>query len=200
MSTDEVFGDVPSPKLCTEEEMLLPRNPYSASKASAEMYCNAYHYSYDLDIVIARSMNNFGPRQHPEKLIGKIITRCLTETPFTLFQGGSTRGWIYVKDTCRALKQIVNNGKSGEVYHIPPTAYRTVEEVMQTVLDITGKHHLFQGYKGTRLKDDERYALSGDKMMTELDWKPQEIFSDAMKKTIDWFSYNRWFWQHVESP
>ena len=97
MSTDEVFGDVPK-GYCKEEDPVKPRNPYSASKASAEMYCNAYFHSFGIPVIVARSMNNFGPRQYPEKLIAKIITRCLNDTPFTLFRGESVRGWIYVKE------------------------------------------------------------------------------------------------------
>jgi len=204
MSTDEVFGDVPSPKLCTEEDHLRPRNPYSASKASAEMYINAYHHSFGLSTAICRSMNNFGPRQHPEKLIGKIITRCLTDTPFTLFEGGSVRGWSYVKDTCSALYTILSSidllSAYGRTYHIPPTTYLTVPEVTEKILDLMGKQDLFQGYKGRRLKDDERYALDGSKMTSELGWKPKTSFEDGLKETITWFKENEWYWKGVYSP
>ncbi len=199
MSTDEVFGDVPK-GYCKEDDSVKPRNPYSASKASAEMYCTAYFHSFNIPVIIARSMNNFGPRQHPEKLIAKMITRCLSNTPFTLFKGGSVRGWIYVKDTCDAILTILENGEPGEIYHIPPDAYLTVSEVAETILKLTNKQHLFQGYKGTRLKDDERYALDGTKMTYDLRWKPKTSFDNGIKETIEWYRQNEWFWKYVEAP
>jgi len=192
-STDEVFGDVPE-GFCRESDTLSPRNPYSASKASAEMYCIAYHYSYNIPIIISRSMNMFGPYQHPEKLIGKIITHCLTDTHFTLYKGGSVRGWLYVEDACDAIDTLIKSGKIGETYHIPPDAYLTVPEVAEIIQKITGKEHLFDGHKGRRLKDDERYALDATKFTYDLKWKPPTGFKDGIKKTIMWFNENRWFW------
>jgi len=200
MSTDEVFGNVPTPTKCKEEEMLHPRNPYSAAKAAAEMYVMAYHHSFNVEAVISRSMNNFGPRQHPEKLIGKIISRCLTDKTFTLYEGGAIRGWIYVEDTCSALKTIMEKGVNGEIYHIPPDKYLSVPEVASKILELTGKQHLFKGYKGTRLKDDERYALDGSKMVETLGWSPKHSFHDGLVATVEWFRNNKWFWRQVYSP
>jgi len=200
VSTDEVFGDVPPPRLCKEDDSPSPRNPYSASKASCEMYCQAYYHSFGIPVLISRSMNNFGPRQHSEKLIAKIITRCLSDTPFTLYEGGSTRGWIYVWDTCDAIHTILERGRVGWIYHIPPTVYRTVPEVVEAILELTGKEHLFQGYKGRRLKDDERYALDGSRMRDELGWSPKIGFEDALKDTVEWYEENRWFWEGVSAP
>jgi len=199
VSTDEVFGDVPK-GYCKEDAPVKPRNPYSASKASAEMYCHAYLHSFKVPAIITRSMNNFGPRQHPEKLIAKMITRCLSDVPFTLYKGGSVRGWIYVKDTCDALLTILENGLVGEIYHIPPDAYLTVPEVAETVLKLMNKQHLFEGYKGGRLKDDERYALDGTKMTYDLRWKPKTSFEDGIRQTIKWYRENEWFWKSVHAP
>lgn len=193
MGTDEVFGDVPE-GFCRESDVLSPRNPYSASKASAEMYCNAYIHSFGLPIIMVRSMNMFGPYQHPEKLIGKIITRCLTDTHFTLYKGGSIRGWIFVKDTCDALDIVAEKGKTSEIYHIPPDTYLTVPEVAQKILKITDKEHLFDGYKGRRLKDDERYALDATKFTYNLKWNPPTKFEDGIMETVQWFKQNEWFW------
>jgi len=199
VSTDEVFGDVPT-KSCKELDRLAPRNPYSASKAAAEMFVNAYYHSFDLPTTIIRLMNNYGPRQHPEKLISKIITRCLTDTPFTLFEGGSVRGWIYVKDTCEAIEKVLAKGQIGGIYHVPPATYKNVPEVAETILGIMEKQHLFQGFKGTRLKDDERYSLDGSKMTNWLGWTPQTLFEDGLKETIIWFQANPWFWENVHAP
>lgn len=199
ISTDEVFGDVPE-GYCKEDGPIKPRNPYSASKASAEAYCNAYFHSFKVPVIISRSMNNFGPRQHPEKLIAKMIARCLSNTPFTLFKGGSVRGWIYVKDTCDAILTILEKGELGEVYHIPPDAYLTVPQVADIILKLTNKQQLFQGFKGRRLKDDERYALDGTKMTYDLKWRPKTSFENGIKKTIEWYRQNEWFWKYVKSP
>ena len=199
MSTDEVFGDVPK-GYCKEDDCVKPRNPYSASKASAEVYCNAYFHSFKVPVIIVRSMNNFGPRQHPEKLIAKMITRCLSGIPFTLYKGGSVRGWICVKDTCDAILTILKKGVVGEIYHIPPDAYLTVPEVAETILRLTKKQHLFEGYKGRRLKDDERYALDGTKMTYDLGWKPKASFDEGIKRTIEWYRENPWFWKDVYAP
>lgn len=199
ISTDEVFGDVPD-GFCKETDTLAPRNPYSASKTAAEMFVNAYFHSYNILAVVARLMNNYGPRQHPEKLIGKIITRCLTDTPFTLFQGGSTRGWIYVQDSVRALDLVAREGRLGEVYHIPPNAYKTVPEVAEAILTLMDKQSLFQGFKGTRQKDDDRYALDGSKLLRELRFKHLFSFEEGLKQTIEWFKKNEWFWRDVSAP
>jgi len=143
------------------------------------------------------SMNMFGPYQHPEKLIGKIVTRCLTDTHFTLYKGGSVRGWIFVKDTCDALDVAARKGNVGEVYHIPPDAYLTVPEVAEKILKITGKQELFDGYKGRRLKDDERYALDATKFTYELKWRPPTRFDEGIQKTVKWFGQNEWFWARL---
>jgi len=193
MGTDEVFGDVPC-GFCREDEIREPRNPYSASKAAAEMYCLAYRHSYGLPIIIVRSMNMFGPYQHPEKLIGKIIINCLNETHFTLFEGGSVRGWIFVKDTCDALDHVVEKGTIGEIYHIPPDAYKTVPQVAETILKEMDREFLFDGYKGRRLKDDERYALDASKFTYDLCWRAPTGFEEGIRQTIDWFEHNPWFW------
>jgi len=198
MSTDEVFGDVPE-RFCREDDVLAPRNPYSCSKAAAEMYCNAYHHSYGLPIIVARSMNMFGEYQNPEKLISKIITKCLTDTHFTLYEGNSIRGWIYVKDTCDALNLLSEKGKIGEIYHIPPDIYLTVSEIAEKILDLTEKHQIFDGYKGKRLKDDERYALDATKFTYGLKWSPKIGFEQGLLNTIAWFAQNKWYWSTLYS-
>ena len=193
MSTDEVFGDV-SKGYCKEQDVRSPRNPYSAAKASAEMYCNAYVHSYKVPIIIARSMNMFGPYQHPEKLIAKICTRCIANKSFTLYKGGSVRGWIYVKDSCSAVDTIATKGKVGEIYHIPPDEYLSVPEVANTILRIAGKEHLLTGYVGRRLKDDERYSLDGSKVQYELKWRAPTTFEVGIKETLTWFRKHKWYW------
>jgi dTDP-glucose 4,6-dehydratase len=195
MSTDEVFGTVPGDRYASEDEPLKPQNPYSAAKASAEGYVRAYRYSFGVDAIVARAMNNVGRYQHPEKLVPKICTRLLSGTPFTLFEGGSVRGWIHADDTAAALQVLAVKGRPGEVYHIPPAGYATVPEVAKILIDIAGKPDLFLGYKGRRLQDDERYALDGSKMRREMGWQPSLNLDGAFRATFEWFRDHPDYWR-----
>lgn len=185
VSTDEVFGSIDH--LAKEYDFRWPENPYAASKASAEMYYHAYYKSYGVPVITARSMNNFGPRQHPEKLIAKIITSILHKKPYSLYEGNSRRGWIYSYDTADALFRLSQDDVQGEIYHIPPSEYKSVEEVNDTIMSILGKDY-FSGYKGRRLKDDESYALDGSLMTDTLGWHPTTSFEDGVQRTVQWYA------------
>lgn len=193
MGTDEVFGDVKR-GYKAEGEAFNPQNPYVASKSAAEMYCNTWFHCYGIPVVRGRSMNAYGPRQHPEKLVAKIITHCLLDESYTLYGGESIRGWTYVYDTVDAIETIMEGGQVGEVYHIPPIAYKSVPEVNDIILELTEKSHVFKGYKGKRFKDDYRYALDTSKMETELDWKPKTSWEEGMRKTIKWYESHMGLW------
>jgi len=193
--TDEIYGEAPLGTYYSEEERLNPENPYAATKASAEMLCIAYYKSFKVPIIRLRSMNMLGPYQHPEKLIAKIITKCLKEEEFTLYKGKSIRGWTYVTDSCKAIETAIKKGKVGEVYNIPATAYRSVPEIVREITRLMRKEYLFKGFKGYRLKDDFRYALNGTKMTHELGWKPSTSLESALKLTIKWYKENKWFWK-----
>ena len=200
MSTDEVLGEVLTGQ-SIEADPINPRNPYSASKAAAEAFAKAYHYSYGAPVVILRATNNYGPRQHPEKLIAKIITRTLANKPFTLYEGEAVRDWLFVRDTCQAVELLIEKGRAGQIYHIGTYEHRTVRQVAETVLTIMGKPELLVGLKGRRLQDDERYSLDWGKIRKELAWIPHTSFENGIKATIDWFSRNEWFWRHfVDTP
>lgn len=193
MGTDEVFGDVKE-GYKREDEVLHPENPYVASKVAAEAYCITWLHSFRVPIVIGRSMNVFGPRQNPEKLIAKIITHCILDKPYTLYKGNSVRGWTYVYDTVEAIDRIITGGKIGEVYHIPPITFKTVVEVNNMILELTGKHYNFKGYVGKRLKDDFRYALDSSRMQYELGWMPIVSWKKAIELTIKWYEENKELW------
>lgn len=198
MSTDEVYGSIEHPIRSKENDQFHPGNPYSASKVSAEAFVMAYHNCFNINTLIARSMNNYGPRQHPEKLFGKIMTRNMQGIPYTLYEGDSERGWIYVKDTCKALKFMMENGIEGEAYNIPAHDYLTVKQVNKEIMK-EFEVPSFQGFKGRRFKDDSRYCLDGTKML-DLGWKPITEFKAGIKETIEWFKINRWFWEGIYSP
>lgn len=189
MSTDEVFGNI-SKGFAKEEDTLNPRNPYSASKASAEHFVMTYHHSYELNTLIARSMNNFGERQNLEKIVGKIVLNCLNDREYRLYKGASNsvRGWIYVKDTASALHTLMTKGQTGKIYHIPAKTYLSVEELNNKITKLLKKEHLFKGYKEFRLKDDERYALDYDtaKLVKELNWVPETSFEEGILKMTKW--------------
>jgi len=193
--TDEVFGDVKE-GYKREDEVLHPENPYVSSKVAAEAYCTTWFHCFKIPVVIGRSMNVYGERQHPEKLIAKIITHCIRNKPYTLYKGNSIRGWIYVYDIADAIDVIMNGGKVGEVYHIPPVAFKTVEEVNDTILACFKgrKDKLFKGYVGKRLKDDYRYALDTTKMQYELKWLPKISWEEGMKRTIKWYRTHKELW------
>ncbi len=200
MSTDEVLGEVLTGQ-SVESDPINPRNPYSGSKAAAEAFAKAYHYSYNVPVVILRATNNYGPRQHPEKLIAKIITRTLANKPFTLYEGDAVRDWIFVKDTCQAVERLIEKGTVGQVFHIGSHEHLNVKQVADTILRIMGKPGLLTGFKGTRLQDDERYSLDWGKIRKELGWEPQTSFETGIRATIDWFRGNEWFWRHfVDTP
>jgi len=194
MSTDEVFGVVKS-GFRDEEAMTHPENPYAATKVACEALCQAWKLSFGLPIVIGRSMNVFGPRQHPEKLIPKIITHLLTDKEYTLYKGNSLRGWSYVYDTADAIDTIITKGKIGEFYHVAPSAMKGVYDINETILNLMpSKRYLFKGYQGRRLKDDDRYALSGTKLQHELGWIPKWTFEEGIKATIEWYMKNKELW------
>ncbi len=200
MSTDEVLGEVLTGQ-SIESDPVNPRNPYSASKGAAESFAKAYFYSYNVPVVILRATNNYGPRQHPEKLIAKIIARSLANKPFTLYEGDAVRDWLFVKDTCQAAELLIEKGQDGHIYHIGTYEHKTVKEVADTVLGMMGKAELLMGFKGKRLQDDERYSLDWGKIRRELGWEPKTKFEAGIRTTIDWFSKNEWFWRHfVDTP
>jgi dTDP-glucose 4,6-dehydratase len=194
MGTDEVFGVVRE-GFKDESQMTHPENPYAATKVGCEALCQAWNMSYKIPIVIGRSMNVYGERQHPEKLIPKIITNILSGTKYQLYKGNSLRGWSYVNDTAEAIDVIMTKGKDGQIYHIPPSVMKGVYDINELILSLLpeGKE-LFQGYIGKRFKDDDRYALSGTKMQHELGWMPKTTFEEGMSKTIEWYKVHKELW------
>ncbi len=192
MGTDEIFGSVKS-GYNNEGCMPHPENPYAATKVASEALCMAWGASWKIPIVIGRSMNVFGPRQNPEKLIPKIITHLINGKSYQLYKGNSMRGWSFVFDTVDAIDNIMTYGKNGEIYHIPPCAMKGVYDINEYLLKLfpeKGKE-CFKGYIGKRLKDDSRYALASDKMQFDLHWKPKWTWEDGMKATIEWYNENK---------
>ncbi len=186
VSTDEVYGDLPrnSTEKFTEDTPLNPHNPYSVSKASADMLCKSYHRTYELPVIITRCSNNYGPKQNKEKFIPNMIEHAKNNKPLPVYgDGENVRDWIHVVDHCIALYNILENGKVGEVYNIGGnTELRNIDVVMK--LFTLMKKPFKVEYIKDRLGHDFRYAMDTTKIENELGWKPTIDFDDGLEELI----------------
>ncbi len=186
ISTDEVYGTIESGSVA-EDAPLDPRNPYSATKASADLLALSYHTTHDLPVLITRSSNNYGPRQHREKLIPKFITRAAAGENLPVYGDGSNvREWTYVEDNCRAIMAVLENGTPGEVYNVGSDMELTNLEVTNEILDLVGGSEDQIEFVEDRPGHDQRYSLDATKIRA-LGWQPQYEFEDALKKTAEFY-------------
>lgn len=197
ISTDETYGDITKGSF-REEDMLKPSNPYSASKAAADMLCQAYHRTYGMDIIITRCTNNFGPYQFPEKLIPKTIIRAQKNLPIPIYgTGENIRDWIYVQDHCEAIDLTLRKGKSGEIYNISSGNELLTITVVKKILDALNKQENLITFVEDRPGHDIRYSCDSSKIRDELSWKPKHHFDFALKNTIEWYIENDWWWRPI---
>lgn len=202
VSTDEVYGDSPMKGKASFDETssLHPSNPYSASKASADLLILSYHRTYGLPISISRSSNNFGPYQYPEKLIPFVIKRALNDQPVFVYGNGlDTRDWIYVEDHNDAIDLILRRGKDGEIYNITAHNERRNIDIVQRILKRLEKDESLIQYVQDRPGHDRRYPIESSKIETELGWKPFFPFEEMLDKTIDWNVKNQEWLRYVET-
>jgi dTDP-glucose 4,6-dehydratase len=186
ISTDEVYGEILDGKF-SEEDRLNPRNPYSASKASADLLAKSYETTYNLPVLITRTCNNFGPRQHPEKLIPKFVQKAAADEDLPVYGDGSNvREWIYVEDNCRALDLVLRKGEPGEVYNIGSGEERTNLEVTEAILDAVGGTEDQITFVEDRAGHDQRYALDASKI-EQLGWEPSWSFEDGLRQTVEYY-------------
>ncbi|WP_087972632.1 dTDP-glucose 4,6-dehydratase [Oceanobacillus rekensis] len=205
ISTDEVYGTLGAEGKFTEQTPYNPRNPYSASKAGANLLVRSFGYTYGMNVVISSSSNNFGPRQHLEKLIPTIISNALAGTQIPIYgDGENVRDWLYVEDHCRALEVIYHHGQSLETYNVGGSNERTnivIAEQICGILDSL-KPELRKRLNLNSFKDlirftedrkghDRRYAVDDSKLKSELGWKPKEDFDTGLQKTVEWY-VNQW--------
>jgi len=189
ISTDEVYGSLPlnSTKKFNEHTPYNPRNPYAATKAAADHLVMAYVNTYKLNATISNCSNNFGPRQHPEKLIPKTITNALQNKPIPIYGNGmQVRDWIYVEDHCSAIDLILKKGEIGEKYLISAENERHNIDVVKSILKLLNKPNSLIQYVADRPGHDVRYALE-PKKIKELGWKPKYKFDEALKNTVKWY-------------
>ena len=193
ISTDEVYGALSEEDHAfTEMTPLSPNNPYSASKASADLFVRAFVKTYNLPIIITRCSNNFGPYQHPEKLIPKAIISAINNQKIPLYGDGlQRRDWLYVKDHCRAIKSVIEGGETGEVYNIGGGFECTNKEIVMYILKYLGKSEDLIDYVKDRKGHDRRYAINHAKIEQELGWKPKFSFYESLVETIEWYKQNQ---------
>ena len=199
ISTDEVYGDLWNiDGFASEDWCLNPSNPYSASKASCDLLIKAYGRTYGLDYIIVRPCNNYGPYQHPEKLIPRTIVRLLYGKPATIYGDGSQiRDWLYVEDFCEALYTVMMRGNWRDVYNICAEQYKTVREIVIKIVELLGKDpNRDVVYVKGRPGEDRRYAMKCDKIKS-LGWKPKHTIDEGLRKTVKWYIENKWWWMKI---
>ena len=199
VSTDEVYGSLKEGISANEDYPFRPSSPYAASKASGDLLVQAYWKSYRLPIKIIRPCNCYGPYQYPEKLIPKTIIRALHNAPIPIYgKGDQIRDWLYVEDFCEALDTVIRKGGVGEAYNIPGFNERRNIEVVKTILRIMNKPLNLIKFVKDRPGHDYRYSMKGDKIL-RLGWRPKTPWIEGLKKTIEWYLSNEWWWKPLIS-
>ncbi|MBF7096130.1 dTDP-glucose 4,6-dehydratase [Alkalibacter mobilis] len=198
ISTDEVYGDLGGKGKFTEDMPLLPNSPYSASKAAADMMVRAYYKTYNMPINITRCSNNYGPYQHPEKLIPLIIKNAFEEKALPVYGDGmQVRDWLHVKDHCSAIDTVLHKGQNGEVYNVGGNNEKRNIDIVRLVLKTLGKPEGLIMYVKDRPGHDRRYAIDNTKITTSLGWKPEYDFDQGLAQTIEWYRNNREWMESV---
>jgi len=198
ISTDEVYGSIEFGS-SKESDILKPNSPYSASKAGAEMIVRSFYKTYGVPIIITRTSNNFGPYQHPEKLIPLFITDLIDDKKVPLYGDGmNIRDWIYVDDNCAALDLILHNGEIGEIYNIGAGNEKPNIWITWKILELLGKTEDMIKPVQDRLGHDRRYSLDCSKLKKELGWVTQYNLEQALKMTVKWYMDNENWWRPIK--
>ncbi len=200
VSTDEVYGSLGPNGKFSETSPINPNSPYSSSKASADMMALSFQRTYGLPVVITRCSNNYGPFQFPEKLIPLMILNSLNNKKLPVYGDGlNIRDWIYVIDHNKAVELVWEKGKDGEVYNIGANQEMTNIDIIKLILNYLNKSEDLIEFVKDRPGHDRRYAIDSTKIETELGWKPEFKFEEAIKKTIDWYLENKNWWERILS-
>ncbi len=198
IGTDEVYGSI-AKGAARELDPLNPSNPYSASKAAADLLARAYWTTHRLPVIVTRSSNNFGPYQYPEKVIPLFITNAIEDKPLPLYgDGKNVRDWLYVLDNCAAIDLVLRKGREGEIYNIGGS--HEVENIVLTrqVLHLVGKPETLITPVADRPGHDRRYALDSGKAHG-LGWKPTHSFPKALEATVNWYKDHEAWWKPIKS-
>jgi len=198
VSTCEVYGDLPldSEEAFTEESPYRPRTPYNASKAAADHAVRAYSETFGLPVTITNCSNNYGPRQFPEKVIPLFVTNALDDRDLPLYSSmQNRREWLHVDDHCRAIELVLEQGREGETYNVGSGVERSIEEIADLALELTGKPESLKAIVPDRPGHDRRYLLDSTKLRRELGWEPAISFEDGLRTSVDWYAANRDWWE-----
>jgi dTDP-glucose 4,6-dehydratase len=198
ISTCEVYGDLAldSSDRFDETSPYRPRTPYNASKAAADLMVRAYGDTFGLPYTISNSCNNYGPYQHPEKVIPLFTTNALEGEPLPLYRHSENRReWVHVQDHCRAIESIILRGKVGETYNVGTGDERSIEEVADLVLAATGRTAELKRYVPDRPGHDRRYLLDHTKIEVELGWRPEVMFEEGLRETVRWYAEHQDWWR-----
>ena len=201
ISTDEVYGALEDSGEFVEDMPLQPNSPYAASKAGADLLARSYFKTHNFPVIVTRACNNYGPYQHPEKLIPLMTTNALEGLPLPVYgRGAQIREWIHVEDHCRALEAVLKRGRPGEVYNIGAGHRLSNLEVVQAILRLLEKPASLIQFVADRLGHDFRYALDSSKARRELQWEPQTPFATGLQQTICWYRENRAWIEAAKGP
>ena len=209
VSTDEVYGSLSKTDApFTETHVYEPNSPYSASKAASDHLVRAWHHTYGLPVVTTNCSNNYGPYHFPEKLIPLMIANALAGKPLPVYgDGQQVRDWLYVKDHCSAIREVLARGTPGQTYNVGGWNEKPNIEIVQTICalldemqpDPAGSYRRLITYVADRPGHDRRYAIDARKLERELGWKPAETFDTGIRKTVRWYLDNRAWVAHVQS-
>jgi dTDP-glucose 4,6-dehydratase len=197
ISTCEVYGDLPldSDESFSEESPYRPRTPYNASKAAADHIVRAYHETFELPVTITNCSNNYGPFQFPEKVIPLFTTHALNDQPLPLYASTQNRReWLHVLDHCRAIDLVLERGELGETYNVGSGVERSIEEVADAVLELTGKDASLKTIVPDRPGHDRRYLLDSSKLR-DLGWSEVIGWDDGLAETVRWYADHRGWWE-----
>ena len=198
VSTCEVYGDLPldSGERFTESSPLVPKTPYNASKAAADLAVGAFQLTYDLPTTISNCANNYGPYQFPEKVIPHFVVSVLQDKPMTLYRSSrNRREWLHVDDHCRAIEAILERGRVAETYNVGSGLEVDVEGIADRIIELLGLDESVKTYVPDRPSHDRRYLLDSDKLRDELGWRPEVDFDDGFRHTVDWYRANPAWWR-----
>ncbi|MBQ8473558.1 MAG: dTDP-glucose 4,6-dehydratase [Alphaproteobacteria bacterium] len=197
ISTDEVYGALGETGMFREDTPYAPNSPYSASKASSDFLVRAYHHTFGMNVTTSNCSNNYGPKQHNEKLIPHIISKALALQPLPIYgKGENVRDWLYVLDHCKAIDLIFHNGKSGETYNIGGRNERNNITIVKTICAILDekkprsdgkKYEELITFVADRAGHDFRYAIDATKLENALGWRADETFDTGIVKTVEWY-------------
>jgi dTDP-glucose 4,6-dehydratase len=200
ISTDEVYGEVLEGH-ATEEAPLMPRSPYSASKAGGDRLAYAYFTTYGLPVVVTRCSNNYGPRQYPEKLVSLFITNAIDDQPLPVYGTGlNRRDWLHVDDHCAALDLLLTQPEvEGETFNIGAQHELDVLTITGTILDLLGKPRSLIRHVEDRPGHDRRYAVDSAKLTRLTGWRPQIAFAQGIRSTVEWYRANESWWRPIRA-